>query len=198
MKIAIVGAGNIGRTLGQKWAQTGHAVCFGVRDPADAKHAELRPLGPVLSVEAAVGGAEAVLLSLPGAAVADFAAQQGAQLGGKIVIDATNNVRSPDMNNLPVLREKAPGALLVRAFSTLGWENFAQPELGGLPIDLFYCGQAAARAAADRLIADIGLRPVYLGDLDMAGTVDGLTRVWFALAFGQGRGRRLAFKMMQE
>jgi hypothetical protein len=35
MKITIIGAGNIGRTLGSKWAQVDHQVTYGVRNPAD-------------------------------------------------------------------------------------------------------------------------------------------------------------------
>ena len=47
------------------------------------------------------------------------------------------------------------------------------------------------------LIADIGLRPIYVGDLDQVTLIDTLTRLWFALAFQQGYGRRLAFKLLR-
>jgi predicted dinucleotide-binding enzyme len=100
-------------------------------------------------------------------------------LNGKIVIDATNNVRSPEMNNLALLKEKAPQALLVRAFSSLGWENFAQPTINGETIDLFYCGAKDARNISDQLVQEIGVHPVYLGDLDAAPIIDHLTRLWF-------------------
>ena len=33
MKIAVIGAGNIGGTIGAKWASQNHEVYFGVRDP---------------------------------------------------------------------------------------------------------------------------------------------------------------------
>jgi hypothetical protein len=34
MKLAIIGAGNVGGALGTAWAQkAGHEICFGVRDP---------------------------------------------------------------------------------------------------------------------------------------------------------------------
>ncbi len=33
MNTAILGAGNIGATLGKKWANAGHRVMFGSRDP---------------------------------------------------------------------------------------------------------------------------------------------------------------------
>lgn len=32
MKIAVVGAGNVGGTLGKGWAKKGHDVTFGVRN----------------------------------------------------------------------------------------------------------------------------------------------------------------------
>jgi hypothetical protein len=193
MNIAIIGAGNIGKTLGEKWAQAGHRVAYGVRNPADPKHAGLN----AVSVAESLAGAEVVLLALPGAGVAEFAAQFGASLAGKIVIDATNNPRSAVMNNLEPLQTAAPGAILVRALSTLGWENFADPQLGGQQIDLFYAGVEAARPAAEQLIREIGLRPVCLGGLEAVPALDGLTRAWFALAFGQGKGRRVAFKLLE-
>ena len=198
MKISIIGAGNIGSTLAKRWAQAGHQLWFGVRSPADHKFDDLRPLGQVCSMAQAVSSADVLLLSLPGAAVADFATQFGAALDGKMLIDATNNIRSAEMNNLGVLKEKAPGARLVRAFSTLGWENFEQPSLGGQAIDLFYCGNPLSQSAADQLISDIGLRPIYLGDLETVELVDNLTRLWFQLVFTHKRSRRLAFKLVEE
>jgi predicted dinucleotide-binding enzyme len=194
MKIAIIGAGNIGKTLGTKWALAGHQVLYGVRNPADPKYAGLG----AVPISDALSGAEVVVLALPGAGVEEFAGQFGADLAGKLVIDATNNPRGPVMNHLAALQAAAPEALLVRAFSTLGWENFENPRLGGQQIDLFFAGNLSARSTAELLIREIGLRPVYLGDLDAAHALDGMTRAWFALVFGQGKGRRIAFKLLEE
>jgi len=41
MRIAIIGAGNVGGTLGTGWARRGHEVIFGVRDASDPKLKEL-------------------------------------------------------------------------------------------------------------------------------------------------------------
>ena len=41
MKISILGAGNVGGTLGRAWARQGYDVCFGVPRPQDAKMQEL-------------------------------------------------------------------------------------------------------------------------------------------------------------
>ena len=198
MKIGIIGAGNIGSTLGRKWATVGHDVEFGVRGPTDAKYDDLHSVGSVVSIADAASFGEVILLALPGAAVASFAAEHGQKLAGKILIDATNNMRAAEMNSLAVLAENAPGAYLVRAFNTLGWENFAEPEIAGTQIDLFFCGTPSARSKAEQLISDVGLRPVYIGDIDTVATLDSLTRLWFALAMPQGYGRRTAFIMISE
>lgn len=201
MNIAIIGAGNIGKTLGGKWAAAGHIVRYGVRAPADPKFDELKQgvgAEAVQPVAAAIAAADVVVLAVPGAAITDFAVEHGAQLAGKIVIDTTNNLRNATLHNVDILAAKAPGALQVRAFNTLGWENFAEPTIGGVQVDLFYCADPAARTAAEQLIADIGLRSVCVGGLDAAPTVDGMTRLWFALALGQGQGRRVAFKLLAE
>ena len=197
MKIAIIGAGNIGGTLGRKWLAAGHEVVFGVREPVGEKAGEL-PAPAYLSAEAAAG-ADVVLFAIPGKAMADTAAQLAPHLNGKIVIDATNQPGQPTLHSLAILRQAAPEAHLFRAFSTLGWENFANPVLGGHTADLFYCGDAGVgQAAVQTLIEQIGLHPVSLGGLDQVELVDSLTRLWFTLAFQKGYGRRVAFKLLHE
>src|SRR5947209_3591830 len=42
LKIAVLGAGNIGGTLGRKWAEAGHQVFFGVNDPNGKNAQKLR------------------------------------------------------------------------------------------------------------------------------------------------------------
>lgn len=201
MRIAIVGAGSIGGALGAKWAAAGHSVVFGVRDPQSPKaRAALSAAGPgaaVTSIAEAIGGAEVVLLSLPGAAVAAFAGEHGAALDGALVIDATNQFGQPVMNGIAAIQAAAPGARVVRAFNSLGWENFAEPLIDGVQVDLLYCAPAGeAQAIAERLIADVGLRPVRVGDLAQAPLVDSIGALWGALVFGQGHSRRLAFKVL--
>ena len=84
MRIAVIGAGNIGRTLGGKWAAAGHQVVYGVRSPGAPGTA---------SVADAVAAAEVVVLAVPGAAAKDVLATLGAALAGKVVIDATNDIQ---------------------------------------------------------------------------------------------------------
>jgi predicted dinucleotide-binding enzyme len=186
MRIAVIGAGNIGRTLGGKWEAAGHDVVYGVRSPG-APGTE--------PVTEAVAFAEVVVLAIPGAAAKDLIAALGAGLAGKVVIDATNDVQGD--GRLHALEELADGAHPVRAFNTLGWENFADPVIDGVTADLFYAAEEGhAREVAERLVADVGLRPVWLGGVETFDLVDSLTRLWFTLAFQRKLGRRLAFKML--
>ena len=186
LDIAVIGAGNIGRTLGAKWATAGHEVVYGVRSPGAPDTASVRD---------AVAGAEVVLLAVPGQAAKEVLAALGTALAGKVVIDASNDIQGT--GKLHALAELTDAAHPVRAFNTLGWENFADPDFDGVTADLFYAAEEGnAKEVADRLIADVGLRPVWLGGVDAFDLVDSLTRLWFTLAFQRKLGRRLAFKML--
>ena len=87
----------------------------------------------------------------------------------------------------------------MRAFNTLGWENFAEPVVAGVRCDLLYGAEdGVAREVAERLIRDVGLEPVWVGGPESFDVVDGVTRLWFTLAFQRRLGRRLAFKVLVE
>ena len=201
MNIAILGSGNIGRTLGKKWAAAGHQITFGARNPGDPKYDNLLNQSnmQVATIEAAVGTCQTLLLAIPGSAVSIRLSQIRLMLAEKIIIDATNQVGQAEMNSFAAITAAAPNAKVYRAFSTLGWENFETPQIKGQQLDLFYCGdEGQSKTIVEALITDIGLHPIYLGNREQVGTVDGLTKLWFALVFGQGYGRRLAFKMLTE
>ncbi len=188
MRIAVVGAGNIGRTLGGKWTDAGHDVVYGVRRPGDPGTA---------AVADAVAGAEVVVLAVPGAAAKDVVASLGGELAGKVVVDATNDVQGS--GKLHALDELADGAHPARAFNTLGWENFADPVIDGVTVDLLYAAEeGVAKDTAETLVRDVGLEPVWVGGVDAFDVADGVTRLWFTLALQRKLGRRLAFKVLRD
>jgi predicted dinucleotide-binding enzyme len=187
MRIAVIGAGNIGGTLGRTWAEAGHDVTYGVRSPGAPG---------TTTVPDAVSGAEVVVLAVPGPAAKAVLASLGTALAGKVVIDATNDMQGGAKQH--ALDELADGAHPVRAFNTLGWENFADPVFDGVVADLFYAAeQGPGKQVAEQLIRDVGLEPVWLGGTEAIDVVDSLTRLWFTLVFQRKLGRRLAFKMLR-
>jgi predicted dinucleotide-binding enzyme len=201
MKIAVLGIGNIGGVLGQKWIKAGHKVVFGVRDVNGSKvQAFLETVeGNAVAdtIANAISFGEVVLFAIPWSAVGATVQTHAEALDGKIVIDATNNFGGPVVNNVETISAKAPAAKVFRAFNSLGWELFETPHLGDTQVDLFYCGaEEEAGATIARLIEEVGLRPVYVGDLDRVQLVDAIGSLWVTLAFQRGRGRRIAFKLL--
>jgi 8-hydroxy-5-deazaflavin:NADPH oxidoreductase len=188
MKIAVIGTGHIGGTLGQRWRAAGHDVTYGSRNSSGTG-----PGGaPVMPVADALAGAEIVLLAVPGRAVADVVTAHGTALDGKVVIDAVNRIGEPDVNSHAAVAAAAPDARYVRAFNTLGWENFADPPPGTA---LLFAADPGARPAAEELITAVGLEPVFAGDVSASGTVDALLPLWFALVQHNGGNRRVALRI---
>ena len=185
-RIAVIGGGNIGGTIGEGWRKAGHEVAFASRSPEPPR---------TVSIPDAIAGAEVVLLATPGAAVPELLAEHGAALDGRVVIDATNDMGGPGLSH-PEAYASAPGARIARAFNSLGFEMFAAPEVGGEVADLFWCGPEDA--GVEGLIADLGLRPVRVGDIDAVDVVDGVARLWLTLVFRAGHPRRIAFRMLTD
>ena len=192
MKVAVVGTGSIGGVLGRALAGAGHTVVFGSRHPDDDDVAGSSS-ARVASLSDALSGADAVILAVPGAAVAEVVSSHSEALAGKLVIDATNRMGAPATN---ARAELPPSVRYARAFNTLGGENMADPQFADGPADMFFSAPEADRAAVEEIVAGVGLRPVYVG-ADQEELVDALFRLWIALAVGQGWGRRLALRVLQ-
>jgi predicted dinucleotide-binding enzyme len=190
MRIAVIGKGHIGGTLGSKWRAAGHEVVYGARDGSGEG-----PGGaPVRSVGDALEDADVVLLAVPSQAVPDVVSEQGAALAGKVVIDAGNRMAAPEFDSRALITDAAPSARYVRAFNSYGWENFADPAPG---TTLFFAADPAARAAAEELICAVGLEPAFVGDATATATVDALLPLWFALVRQNGGNRKLALRLVR-
>jgi 8-hydroxy-5-deazaflavin:NADPH oxidoreductase len=152
----------------------------------------------VASVANCLTGAEAVILALPGPGVEAFLREHGAALDGVVVIDAANSIGEPGpAHHADAFARHAPGALMVRAFNTLGWENFADPSFDGDRTDNFWCGpEGRATTVAERIISDVGLRPIRVGGPERIDVVDGVLPLWFALVTAHGGQRHLGFRTL--
>src|SRR5215471_17262632 len=112
MRIAVIGAGSVGATLGRAWIERGEDVIWGLRNPADPKHAAL-PKDRVKAPAEAVKAAEVVVIATPWWA-AEAALKSLGSLAGKTVIDCMNPLgMGPD------------GLQLVLGFDTSAGEQVA-------------------------------------------------------------------------
>ena len=186
----MIGKGNIGGSLGSKWIAAGHDVVYGARDGSGEG-----PGGaPVTSIGDAIEHADVVVLAVPGKVVGDVVTEHSAALAGKTVIDAVNRIGAPEFDSRAIIAQAAPQARYVRAFNSLGWENFADPLPG---TDLFFAADPGARATAEELIRAVGVEPAYVGDAGATATVDALLPLWFALVQQNGN-RRVALRVINE
>jgi len=184
MRIAVIGNGNIGRTIGGAWDRSGHEVVYTSRTPSPPE---------TVAISDALLDAQVVLIAIPGGGVEQFLIDHGHGLAARLVFDATNKIGEQTLHNAEAFAAHAPEALLVRAFNSVGWEVMADPGEAAM----FWCGpDGDAGGTAAQLIADVGLRPVRVGGLDVIDVVDGAGRLWLTLVFSQGMPRTIALKLL--
>lgn len=210
MKIAIIGAGNVGGALGKLWAAKGHQVMFGVPDPQRGKTQGLiKAIGKQAqagTVKDAAAFGEVVVLATPWPATQD-AIRSAGDLAGKVVIDCTNPLAA-DLSGLVVgttnsageeVARWTKGAKVVKAFNTIGADNFGNPKFGSETASMFICGDdAAAKSLVGGLAAELGFDVVDVGPLTAARLLEPLAMLWIHLAIKQGWGATgHAFKMLR-
>ena len=168
MRISVIGRGNVGGGLADLWERAGHDVTRLGRDGGD------------------VGDADAVLLAMPGRAIAD-ALGSVSGLEGKVVIDATNLVGTEPPEGFASNAEwvkSRTGGPTAKAFNI----NFAAiydriADAGERPGNL-WCGDDEAREAVETLSRDAGYEPINAGPLENCAAQEQLLKLVFAVAQG--------------
>ncbi len=186
--IAVIGTGSVAKALGPEFAAQGHRVVYGSRKPQSEKaQALVAATGGDASVELqadAVKGADIVVMAVPGLLVEDITRSLG-DLDGKIIIDPTNPLVGDwdsklslgvDTSNAEIIQHAAPGAKVVKAFSTLNWRDMVEPS-GAITIPIAGNDASAKERVAD-LIRKMDLEPLDLGDVSDAHWIEGMTILW--------------------
>ena len=131
MKIGIIGAGDVGATLGKSWARKGHQIMFGVRNTQSPKVSNLLKSSnanlKVGSVSEAASFSDVIILAIPWSAVNQIIGIAG-DLAGKLLVDTTNPFTSdlkgmviePSTSAAEEIAKLAPKSKVVKAFNTIG------------------------------------------------------------------------------
>jgi len=179
MQIGILGAGNVGLSVGRRLAEAGHDVKLA----SSRAQQVLRPVAQGIGAEAApvieAAAAELVLLALPWNAVPDVL-DPLPDWQGRILVDATNPfvgfepLQLADLEGRSasvIVAEHAPGARVVKAFNSITMANFEKgPRKGEARRVLFVSGDdAASKLTVQHLISEIGYAAIDLGGLDDGG-----------------------------
>lgn len=166
MNITVIGRGNIGGGLADLWEGAGHQVIRLGRAGGDA------------------AGSEAVLLAVPGAAVAALSSVAG--LEGKTVLDATNlygDARPPaGFSSNAEYVKSVTGGTTAKAFNTNFASLFGRVAGARVRPSNLWSGDDEAHEVVSRLSHDAGFDAVRLGDLSMAATQEGLAGTIFAIS----------------
>jgi predicted dinucleotide-binding enzyme len=202
MRIAVIGAGNVGKAIGQGWSKAGHDVVYGVRDPAKAPGP-----GASLTVAEAAASAEVVVLTVMFHA-AEAALADCGDLSGKILIDPIN----------PLAPDPAGGLRLSLGFETSAAEFVAartkarvvkslnQVGAGVLgdtsgyamrPIQFVAGDDAAAKAVVRGLVEDLGFEVRDAGPLSAARLLEPMAMVWIDQALRYGMEPDRAWALMK-
>lgn len=193
IRIAVLGAGNVGGTLGRRLAAVGHEVIYGVRDPAAADLP-----GDAAEPAAAARGAEVVIVALPWGAVEQVLA--GLAVGEATVIDATNplGAQGPARSGAERVAELLGSSRVVKAFNTTGANNMGNPDYGELRAMMPVAGDdAEAKAIAVGLADQLGFEGLDAGPLSAAADLEHLAELWIRLAHPLGHGREIAFALLR-
>lgn len=209
VKIAILGTGGVASALGVKWAQAGHHVRYGSRDPQCERVQQLVGRSGAqacsLAAKEAIEGVEVITLAVPWPAARATLEPLG-DLTGRVLIDCTNPLTA-DFSGIELghtvsaaeeIARWAPTARVVKSFNTAGTKVMNDPIFGDQRATMFYCGDDAdAKRLVHGLVADVGFEPVDAGPLTSARYLEPLAMLYIHLAFKQGWGSNCAFKIMR-
>jgi len=170
MRIAVVGKGNVGGGLADRWERAGHEVSRIGKDGGD------------------VSDADVVLLAVPGAAVpATFETVSG--WDRKTVIDATNlfGGQPPDgyASNAEFVKSKTNGPT-AKSFNLNFARLYDQIDAQSTKPSNLWSGDDEARDVVEQLNRDAGYDPAYVGALDKASVQELGMQLWSAVSQANG------------
>jgi 8-hydroxy-5-deazaflavin:NADPH oxidoreductase len=191
MRVAIIGAGNVGKALATSLSRAGHDVIITSRDPEDATGIAAATGARIAPTNAAAAAdADVVIPAVYFADIAEVAGEIATAAAGKPVVDVTNRISfgangaeiDSTSSNAEELAALLPNSPVVKAFNTLLASHQVDPITDGVQLDGFVAGDdAAAKAKVIELVRSIGLRPVDVGPLARARQLEGLAFLNMAL-----------------
>ena len=202
MKVAIIGAGNVGKALGGSIVRAGHEVTISASSADSARQAaeQIGARAARSNVEA-VGDVDVVILAVPYVGAGEAVAREIRDaVAGRTVVDATNPMKL-DFSGLATNGSSAaeqfqkllPEAHVVKAFNTVFASNQANP---GPEADAFVAGDdAGAKGQVTELAESIGFRALDVGPLSSARHLEGMAFINIGLNAANGWSWTSAWKL---
>jgi 8-hydroxy-5-deazaflavin:NADPH oxidoreductase len=199
MKIAFIGVGNVGAPLADRLQLLGHQVTIAARDPQSPKVKSALDRNAKLLVQEpleAVAAAEVVFIATPFPAVEPALTPLKSLLDRKILVDCTNPVGAnlthglqSQISGSETIQQLVPDALVVKAFTIYGYENFEDnqyPGYGDLkPVMLIAGNDPTAKLVVAGFCEQLGWEPLDTGNLAMSLHLEHMTLLWIKMAGAQ-------------
>lgn len=207
MKVGIIGAGDVGGTLGMRWRQKGHEIMFGIRNRQSRNVQKLIELDKNLQfaeIRETVAFGDVIVFAVPWTSVEETILIAG-NLTDKILIDPTNPL-TPDLKGLALentsaaetISKLAKSTRVVKAFNMIGAKTLNNLIYDSQRADLLICGDDNhAKQIVRELAIDIGFDVIDVGPLVNARLLESLALLWIELAFRQKLGPNIAFKLLR-
>ncbi|RZS77559.1 hypothetical protein EV189_3993 [Motilibacter rhizosphaerae] len=207
MKIAVIGAGNVGSALATRFNELGHEVVLAASSPSSPRLASAAATSgaATATVVDAVTAADLAVLAVPFGAVGDVLTDDvQAALAGKVLVDATNPLTA-DYMGLTVghttsageqVAERLPDTHVVKAFNTVFAATLATPVLGDAAQLLPVAGDDQdAKQLVIGLGQELGFDAVDAGPLSNARYLEPAVELLIQLAYGQGLGEKIGLHL---
>ena len=213
MRVAVLGTGDVGKSLGNAFLALGHDVRMGAReannDKATAWAARAEGHASIGTFADAAAFGDIVVLATLGTAVQQVLQPDVVHAClNKLVIDTTNPldysrgeprlaVDPTESDGEPVQR-LLPSSKVVKAFNTVGNALMFRPSLPGGPPDMFICGNDdGAKERVTALLVDFGWKTIDLGGIESARYLEVMCMVW--VKFGLlSKSWTHAFKLLRK
>ncbi|HEX7688700.1 MAG TPA: NAD(P)-binding domain-containing protein [Burkholderiaceae bacterium] len=211
MKIGIIGSGAVAQTLAAGFLVHGHEVALGTRDAGKlAEFAARHPAARIVGMREAAAFGELAVLAVKGSAALQAARAAGDALDGKPVLDACNPIADApptdgvlayftgsDESLMEQLQRELPKARFVKAFNSVGAGRMIDPDFAAGRPTMFIAGNDAdAKAAAARLLAEVGWDAADMGTAVAARAIEPLAMLWCIPGFREGSWMH-AFKLLR-
>ncbi len=189
--VGIIGTGDMGDSLGPRFAELGYRVIYGSRNPDSENSQNLVSMtgknARITTQVLAAQAADIVVLAVPWPAM-ETVAQNLGSLDGKIVIDISMPVEQAEdgyyvsivaTSSAEMIQSWNPGARVVKAFATQASYVIDDPDVVGGPVTVpIAADDRAAKEQVARIVAAMGLDPVDAGPLRLSREIEALQRLY--------------------
>ena len=191
LTVAIIGTGDMGDSLGPRFAQLGYSVVYGSRNPDSERSQQLVTTtghnARITTQKEAAQAGEIVVLAIPWPAMINVAQNLG-PLDGKIVIDISTAAEQAEdgyfvsvveTSSAEMIQMWNPGARVVKAFAAQASYVVDDPTVVGGPVSVpIAADDPQAKEVVANIVQSMGMDPFDAGPLRYSKEIEALARLY--------------------